>query len=462
MSLLDQYTVSNENGDDFVEPKEGEGVSVAEAVMPDEEAQAGEVVGEVAVLQNEGDSVAKDMESLENAKATMESMYSHMVEAQKNGGLNPQAAGAMRVACESFSGIIGNSGIVPSVESFGRSASRERSTTFAMEGFKETIQRIWEAVKAAFKRLLNIVKDVMAKITFAAQRVRDNAKKIESATANLRSVTPKGDLSIGGQSLLFVNGKYDQNGAANVGAVVNMFATVWPKAVGGYISGMVAASKLVKEDSKRVIAAMMTSASRLPSFGGVISAKDAPFDVKDDAVVRASKAVGGNRVVYLVQPGKSVENGDLDAAAKAFASSVALRLEKAPQLADAPKEFKLPVPNAAAISTNMAHVRKAAEALIKASDSNKEIQTELNKVLSASAPDVDDAKGGDEAKAVRAVSAALQASSKLVGSQMSGTYSHMLQLLNAQVSLAKRQLVALKKGDGKAEGVAAGKGVSNV
>ena len=121
------------------------------------EAGAAEVVqqtGEVEELQAAIEDAEEGAETLEKIEGVLEES------AESGEGVNETAAEIAEVAVESICARLGirTSKSFPAMEAFGSQNSRLSATKIALENIGEHIKRIWEAIKAAVKRLIEKVK----------------------------------------------------------------------------------------------------------------------------------------------------------------------------------------------------------------------------------------------------------------------------------------------------------------
>ena len=114
-------------------------------------------------------------------------------ETATQGGADAVTAEILQIGSESLYERLGvrPAKVVLSVENFGSKLSKQEGTKLAIEGFKEFIKNMWEAIKAAFKKMSNYlthyVKMVFNLNTFtirAANSLNDNMKKTPITAQN--------------------------------------------------------------------------------------------------------------------------------------------------------------------------------------------------------------------------------------------------------------------------------------
>lgn len=113
-------------------------------------------------------------------------------DAEGEGGASPELVEATEIAVEGIFnrlGIYSGTGI-PSLESFSTKTGRARNTRAAIESITDKIKQIWQAVKAAFIKLVNYVKDFFGRLTDGKKKT---LARITSMEVKLRAVkgTPK-------------------------------------------------------------------------------------------------------------------------------------------------------------------------------------------------------------------------------------------------------------------------------
>ncbi|HWT40602.1 MAG TPA: hypothetical protein VN081_05055 [Dongiaceae bacterium] len=104
-----------------------------------------ELAGVIAADQEVVDS-DQAVEDLTDVQATLESLAITVEQSLADGGLTPREAALVEQVYQASAGRVGLKSKVPSMESFGGSSDRERATRVTLEGFKETVQRIWQAI----------------------------------------------------------------------------------------------------------------------------------------------------------------------------------------------------------------------------------------------------------------------------------------------------------------------------
>lgn len=149
---------------------------VAQAEVTEAE---GEVEELVEAVEEAVDAVEEVEEIAEVAEGSVEA----------GDGLTEEAAEIAEVAVESICNRLGYKPakrIIPAMESFGATSSRLDATKYALEGFKETITKIWEGIKAFFARIGDALKalwnklfDLATKTAARAEKMAKNVKKAQ-------------------------------------------------------------------------------------------------------------------------------------------------------------------------------------------------------------------------------------------------------------------------------------------
>lgn len=167
-------------GDDNVDAP----VADMEEVMEGSEEAMDEVSdGEetVAELEDAADSAEADAETLDRIKDTMEKSV------EDGEGLSEDAAAIAEVAVEAICDRLGisNKRIVPSLESFGSTGSRVTATKIAVEGIKETIARVWEAIRAAIVSVWNKIKDFLSNLSKNSKKILGHLEALKERAGGI-------------------------------------------------------------------------------------------------------------------------------------------------------------------------------------------------------------------------------------------------------------------------------------
>jgi hypothetical protein len=142
-----------------------------------------EGTGEMEQTVQDADQLERHVEVLEDAEG--------------EGGASAEVVEATEIAVEAICNRLGiyKTGI-PALESFSTKSGRARNTRIAIEGIKDTIKRIWEAVKAAFRKMVDYVKNFFKKIFDVNERMLARINKLREKARNVEGT--KGDKINGG------------------------------------------------------------------------------------------------------------------------------------------------------------------------------------------------------------------------------------------------------------------------
>lgn len=159
-----------------------------------------EGTGEMEQTVQDADQLERHVEVLEDAEG--------------EGGASAEVVEATEIAVEAICNRLGiyKTGI-PALESFSTKSGRARNTRIAIEGIKDTIKRIWEAVKAAFRKMVDYVKNFFKKIFDVNERMLARINKLREKARNVEGT--KGDkINGGGIGSLIPADKLDNPDAA--------------------------------------------------------------------------------------------------------------------------------------------------------------------------------------------------------------------------------------------------------
>lgn len=144
-----------------------------------------EVEAESAAVQEESDDIDDEVQALEDATEAadeLEAMTDVAERAEEEGeGLDPVAAEVTEVAVESIYARLGiERKAVPSMESFGSANTRKQATRIAIEDWKESLKKFWEAVKSFFKNLYEKIKSFISRIINFFMSIEKVAKRMKT------------------------------------------------------------------------------------------------------------------------------------------------------------------------------------------------------------------------------------------------------------------------------------------
>lgn len=164
---------------------------VEDAPVVEEGAGAETVETELLEVNDEAAEASEDQEQIEEAAETAEALESiavAMESAAANGGLNKEGALALGIALDHMYKSVGiNTAKVksmPALESFGGTSSRVGATQIALEGIKDQVKKIWEAIKKAVLDSIEWIKERYTKIFGAANRLEKRAKALADRAEN--------------------------------------------------------------------------------------------------------------------------------------------------------------------------------------------------------------------------------------------------------------------------------------
>ena len=162
-----------------------------------------------------GAAVDAEVTQIESAQADSETLgdIADTLEAsEETGGVDPVAAELAEVAIES---IYNRLGITrkekPALEAFADKKTRINATRIAVEDIKATMKKIWDAIVAAFMRVVDWLKNFFTAIMDSNEKLAQRAdaleKKAKATTGELASETmPAGSVA----KSLGTNGAFDK------------------------------------------------------------------------------------------------------------------------------------------------------------------------------------------------------------------------------------------------------------
>lgn len=171
------------------------------------------------------------------------------------GGLKRGGAAMMHVAVEGYATRLGlEESMIPAIESFGSEGEAMTATQISVEGIKDTIMRVWEAVKAALVKAMEAVKAWFTKFFINAEKIKARAEAVKESVKDKTGDAEEAKVSVGGAvAKLHKGGKLGSVStvAAEVKSILGdvMVAHDGLVKVAGDLSDMV--GKVVDEDATK-------------------------------------------------------------------------------------------------------------------------------------------------------------------------------------------------------------------
>ncbi len=279
-----------------------------------------EAAAPVAETETAIDELTEVAEGLEEIADAVEA-------AVEDGGLSTGAAEMLTLATESYTRRLGlESAPVASLESFGGASGRLQATRVSLEGLRETVENIWNAIKQQITKWINALRDYYQRVWAAAPKLRKRAEELKAKVDGLEGKSPKEKKVAAGALVkaLHIAGKFPSDlGAemkkvdANVAGLVTDGNKIYLKIAEDVAA---AAEKFNVDKAEETGAkAMMDIADSFNSTkSNAIKTQPVSGDDrfgKDQVVVRSDEFPGGKAIFYTVRDGKTANE-------KAFGSDI--------------------------------------------------------------------------------------------------------------------------------------------
>lgn len=308
--------------------------NVAEEVAGEAGAEEG-AEGEVEGTIEEGEAELTELDSnieegeahaeeYEQASATMESLIDALSQAQRSGGLTPQAARFATITFESvgirltgapFKNAHGESAM-PSLESFGGTMRRDQATTISLENAKEWFAKVWEVLKSTWEQIRNWTVNFVKALFSQAERYKQRAQKIQEAAKGATGQPKNRTIKAGAAGAKMAVG--NDVGVNNMSHLLNFATKVKASAGNGVTAGKAAVDFLAGLDQAKVDALKAAAdggdAGSVAAFGPFTNEVD-----MDGAKGYATEVLPGNFRLVAVP---TEANAILAAMAKAVGQQV--------------------------------------------------------------------------------------------------------------------------------------------
>lgn len=160
--------------------------------VEDSETAAAEVL-ETAEANEVVEDDQQVAEELQEAEVQLESYYSILKYASKNGGVSADGAASISVAMESMTRRfkLPHTRIFPSMESYGNTNSRNQWTNITMESVGTMLKGIWQKIKDQFNKIWASIKNWFLKVWGAAPRLKKKAEALKEKAGNVSGTQEK-------------------------------------------------------------------------------------------------------------------------------------------------------------------------------------------------------------------------------------------------------------------------------
>lgn len=141
----------------------------------------------------EGEAVDAAVEEAVDAAATMEGLITGLESFKDKGGLTEQGAWGVHQTIAHINKRLGTNTKIPAMESFAAPSSRMSQHRVALESIKDTLARIWKAIKEAIKKSIQWVQDQFEKLFGAATKLKKRAEALEKAANGISGTMKEKD-----------------------------------------------------------------------------------------------------------------------------------------------------------------------------------------------------------------------------------------------------------------------------
>jgi hypothetical protein len=190
-------------------------------------------VNEVLLVGDEVLAHEENILALESIAVSLEA-FAETAEASKaDGGLDRTGAVLLQQAVQTQTDRLGMVGqLVPSQESFGGTGERLQNTEIAVEGIKEVVKDIWDAIVKAIKAAMLKIKEWWNKLNNSLPGIKKRAEELQERAESTEGSIDKDKITVGGDAdRIKVKGSAD-NMVSNLGDLKTLAMAV-AKSVSG-------------------------------------------------------------------------------------------------------------------------------------------------------------------------------------------------------------------------------------
>ncbi len=152
---------------------------------------------EVVRAETEIDENADAVDELEEIHQGLEAIALSLESSLQQGGLTPQSAQFFHIAYESYLNRLGEEPNAPALESFGGQTSRIQATTISLESVRETLTKIWEAIKAIVVRVRDAIAEFIKRLFDSSFKLRERAEGLKEAASKIQGQPKIAEVPLG-------------------------------------------------------------------------------------------------------------------------------------------------------------------------------------------------------------------------------------------------------------------------
>ena len=437
---------SNRFGKGLLASMESEQDVVEEVLDTAENVEAD--LGEAAEIAGDIDDGIAAMDQGEADADALNSIADTLEETEQDGGADPVAARVAEVAVEAIYARLGiTRKPVSSMEAFGDKATRVEATKLSVEGIREVVRSVWEAVKKVLLQVKEWIMKFVDSIFNAQTKLQKRAEGVLAKAESLSGAPAEAEVSGSFIKELAANDKFTKEQALKTIASLNDYAS----GAQAFIQTAVFAEKnLAVEEAVKDKASFDAQKQDFKNPKGKKSAEIGGEKAPEGfSWWTLSPEASGAQKVCVTLPNKALTG---EAAYTAFAT-MKVKLVST--------NTKIDVSNAKAPTLSPDEIKSIANSVIesaKAFEANKTTTKEMVKSLddlASKATKTSTIVVNDESKeaAARAkiVARAVTNLGKLLSSVSTSMLKHSAQLSQAGLAYAEKSMGAYKKADKAAE-----------
>lgn len=302
-------------------------VEVVDTIPEEEMAEVSEMESDAVEIDAGAEAVTDGVEAADQ----LEELGEVVEQAQEEGGLDPIAAEAVRIAYESIMGRLGVSNAPAAkyfaAENFQSRSTRKANTALAMEAsIKETLQKIWERIKDFFSNLLARAKEFWNKMFYNADRLSKKIDAFKKEISNTEKNKPgsRAQMTLSGELAFFLTNATakESSGEADISGrdVEGVAKKVAEDIKTGFVQRVKGIVDALRKENGKVADDVETFMGEERIFNSVIK-----FDVKyDSAVERKDNAVVEDKIPTVVISVEKIKGFNTDITAKVDVMSVSV------------------------------------------------------------------------------------------------------------------------------------------
>lgn len=228
----------------------------------------------IETLQEEIEEIQDDIDHFTDVAQSLEAYADILTQALANGGADDLTVQAIRVGLESLDESFGGENVVPALEAFGKTSSRQTATQVSLEKVGESLGKVIEAIRRAVAKLMEILRELWVQMTGGAARAKKRLGELKGRIEKLKDVAGPEKVELKSPARLMVDQTFVGNDPAAVKAIARIAEFMYNDYPAEVLDIVTFAAKTYSNAAKSLVNGPADQITKWGSFNDVIDGLD--------------------------------------------------------------------------------------------------------------------------------------------------------------------------------------------